>query len=226
MIRGPGIAKRHAACTFENFAVVPANKAALKAARSVADGASTGVILIGPVGRGKTHLLAAMAKAFDERRKPKLDEEAPLVAVPSIRELIAQAVDDDGDASAPTLEAHELEREAVIEFWPMLDLVSELRNEIRTGEPVVSTRCRTCDLLVLDDFGQERMTDFVLEEMERIIDWRYRNMLPIAVSTNLTIEQMADARKYGDRSISRWAESCEIVKVGGIDHRTEKKERT
>ena len=83
----------------------------------------------------------------------------------------------------------------------------------------MSERCRTCDLLVLDDFGQERATDFVLEELERIVDWRYRNRLPIAVSTNLTVGQMSSAQKYGERAISRWAESCELVQVGGGDYR-------
>lgn len=225
MIRGPGIGKRHQNCTFDNFEATKVNRDALKAAQAVANGSSTGVILIGPVGRGKTHLLAALAKAFDARVSQRPDQE-PLVKtnMPSVRELVEQ-LGDEPDNSIPVLDQHEVAREANIEFWPMLDLVSELRSEIKNGEAVVSARCRTCDLLVLDDFGQERMTDFVLEEMERIIDWRYRNILPIAVSTNLSIEQMSSPSKYGDRSISRWAESCDIVEVGGPDHRVERKER-
>jgi len=217
MIRGAGIGKRHESCTFKSFIVGP-NRAAVSACRRVAAGTSGGVILFGPVGRGKTYLLAALAKEFDARVSVRpIDEPDPSEPMPSVRELIEQC--DEGDDAAPRLESREVEHEARVEFWPVLDLVSELRAEMKTGELTLSQRCRTCDLLVLDDLGQERVTDFVLEEIERIIDWRYRNVLPIAVSTNLSIEQMTSPERYGERAISRWAESCEMVKLGGPDRR-------
>ena len=227
MIHGPGIAKRHEGCTFENFIAVADNRAALKACKALAEGKSGGVILIGPVGRGKTHLLAALTKAFEARLSPSksaTDSEPEAVEqLPSLRELIDQYADDANACSEPPmLDPHEMAREPRIEFWTMLDLVAELRREMKGDNLVISNRCRKCDLLILDDFGQERMTDFVLEELERIIDWRYRNMLPIAVSTNLSVDQLAMPDKYGERSISRWAESCDIVRVGGPDRRTMK----
>lgn len=219
MIRGPGIGKRHAGCTFDGFEIENGNRAALDACRRVAAGESEGVILLGPVGRGKTHLLAALAKAFDgSLSAPPAEDPIASEPLPPLRELVAQLGDAD-DAGAPALDHEEIRRKCHIEFWPMLDLVSELRGEIRSGEFTLSERCRTCDLLVLDDFGQERATDFVLEELERVVDWRYRNQLPIAVSTNLTVKQMSDPGKYGERAISRWAESCEMVQVGGGDYR-------
>ena len=220
MIRGPGIGKRHEGCTFDGFKVEKGNGRALDACRKVASGESEGVILLGPVGRGKTHLLAALAMAFDARRsaRPKQDDEES-VSVPGIREILQRALNAADADEVPTLDPDEIKRECHIEFWPMLDLVSELRGEIRSGEFRLSERCRKCDLLVLDDFGQERATDFVLEELERIVDWRYRNKLAIAVSTNLTVQQMADPGKYGERAISRWAESCQLVQVGGGDFR-------
>jgi DNA replication protein DnaC len=104
-----------------------------------------------------------------------------------------------------------------VEFWPILELVGRLRDEIRGGDYSVSRRCRECDLLIIDDFGEERVTDFVLEELERIIDSRYRDKRPIAVSTNLTTSQIIE--KYGERAISRWSESCAVVALNGEDHR-------
>lgn len=219
MIRGPGIGKRHSGCTFDGFEVENGNRAALAACKRVAVGESEGVILLGPVGRGKTHLLAALALAFDGRMSVRpAEEEASAEPLPPLRDLVEQYATA-GDDAPPILDRDEIAHGCHIEFWPMLDLVSELRSEIRSGEFALSERCRTCDLLVLDDFGQERATDFVLEELERIVDWRYRNRLPIAVSTNLTVKQMSDPGKYGERAISRWAESCELVQVGGGDYR-------
>ena len=59
--------------------------------------------------------------------------------------------------------------------------------------------------------------DDVLEELESCIDYRYRDCRPIAVATNLTTSALAG--KYTERVISRWAESCEIVVMGGRDRR-------
>jgi len=70
---------------------------------------------------------------------------------------------------------------------------------------------------VLEDFGAERATDFVLEELVRIVDWRYRSMKLMAVATNLDFKSIV--AKYGSRAISRWFESCLIVGVTGEDRR-------
>lgn len=42
-------------------------------------------------------------------------------------------------------------------------------------------------LLVLDDLGAQRDTDWATETLHLIIDWRYRNRRPMVVTTNLDI---------------------------------------
>ena len=76
-------------------------------------------------------------------------------------------------------------------------------------------------LLIIDDLGIERSTDYAKEQVYSIIDERYKSGLPVVVTTNLTIEdlrcplQLADARIY-----SRILEMCTPVHVAGSDRRT------
>ena len=76
-------------------------------------------------------------------------------------------------------------------------------------------------LLIIDDLGIERSTDYAKEQVYSIIDERYKSGLPVIVTTNLTIEdlrcpmQLADARIY-----SRILEMCTLVHVAGSDRRT------
>jgi len=224
MIRGAPIGKRFEYCTFENYEVNERNREAFEACRRLAERGDTGVLLIGKNGLGKTHLFVAMMKEFDRRHSGHPGQPASaedMIQVASASELIRDA---DGDEpiteGPPRLTEDEIERQVNIEYWPMLDLTSELRVDIGQGSRETSLRCRECDLLVLDDFGAERATDFVLEELERIVDWRYRMMKLTAVATNLNTARISE--KYGQRAISRWAESCLIAGVTGDDRRPTK----
>ena len=75
-------------------------------------------------------------------------------------------------------------------------------------------------LLIIDDLGIERSTDYAKEQVYSIIDERYKSGLPVIVTTNLTIEDLrcpmhlADARIY-----SRILEMCTPVHVAGSDRR-------
>ena len=68
-------------------------------------------------------------------------------------------------------------------------------------------------LLILDDFGMERGTEYGLEQVYNVIDSRYRSGKPLIVTTNLTLEEMqhpqdtAHARIY-DRLLAMCAPIC------------------
>ena len=63
-------------------------------------------------------------------------------------------------------------------------------------------------LLIIDDLGMERITEFALEQVFNVIDARYRSKLPLIVTTNLTLDELnnpvdlAHARIY-DRVMER-----------------------
>lgn len=45
-------------------------------------------------------------------------------------------------------------------------------------------------LLIIDDLGIERSTEFALEQVFNVIDSRYRSKLPLIVTTNMTLEEL------------------------------------
>lgn len=223
MICGAPIGRRFQQSSFSNFKVTSFNSAAFEACKDLVEGKNKGVVLIGPVGVGKTHLLVALVQEYD-RLNSYLPRQATLaegeVLIPSASELIANSADaPEEDSSVPSLHPSEIGRQAHVEYWPMLDLSSELRSAAMTGDLSLSLRCRSCDLLVLDDLGREKITDFILQEFQRIIDWRYREELPIAVATNLHRGDIA--ARYGEHTQSRWTGSCEIIDVRGPDYRVD-----
>ena len=51
---------------------------------------------------------------------------------------------------------------------------------------------RICDLLILDDFGMERRTDYAREQIFGIIDGRYLAKKPTIITTNLSLQELKD----------------------------------
>lgn len=224
MIRGVRFGKMFADTTFDTFEVSRFNAKAVDACQSLVRSEVTGVVLIGPGGVGKTHLLHALAVEFDRLHfAGPTQEESPAEAieVPSASELVRNADREFAENPAmPTLTLEEAAREAVIAYWPMLDLVGSLRTAARVGDTDISEECCTCDLLILDDLGHEKTSEFIVQEFRRIVDWRYREMLPIAIATNLTKSDLLE--KYEEHTYSRWLGSCEIVEVAGSDYRMDR----
>lgn len=79
------------------------------------------------------------------------------------------------------------------------------------------------DLLIIDDLGAERDSDFTWEKVMNVIDARYRAGLPIIITTNLGPKDFAD---HGDirrqRVFSRLKEMCICLEVKGEDRRGKK----
>ncbi len=76
------------------------------------------------------------------------------------------------------------------------------------------------DLLILDDFGAERSTDYAIENVYNIIDSRYRSGKPLILTTNLTLEEMkrTDDRRY-QRIYDRVFSMCFPVRFTGESFR-------
>lgn len=79
------------------------------------------------------------------------------------------------------------------------------------------------DLLIIDDLGAERDTEFTWERVMNVIDARYRAGLPLIITTNLEPKDFTD---HGDirrqRVFSRLKEMCVCLEVKGADRRIKK----
>ncbi|MFC2094946.1 ATP-binding protein [Candidatus Bipolaricaulota bacterium] len=193
MIRGGKIGSRFAGARFNTYEVNEYNEIAFDACRAFAEIRYGGIILIGPVGIGKTHLLLSIARAMSSEKACEFNHESDRF------EVKGEQFD--------------------VEFWPVLDLAAALRRDVVDGDGKLVERVMNCDMLILDDLGREKHSDFLLQELQRIIDYRYRDERPIAVGTNLTRTELV--QRYDESTVSRWVESCKILDVGGPDFRIE-----
>lgn len=75
-------------------------------------------------------------------------------------------------------------------------------------------------LLVIDDLGAERKSEFMQEMVFNIIDSRYRSGLPLIVTTNLTIDEIKKPNDIGNTRIyDRIIERCFPIEVTGSSRR-------
>jgi DNA replication protein DnaC len=96
-------------------------------------------------------------------------------------------------------------------FWNVPDLFLELRR-MMTGELGVSSEAeiidatRRTDLLVLDDLGAERTSDYTIDRIYTIINSRYSEDRATIVTTNCNLQDLAD--RLGRATTSRLHEMC------------------
>lgn len=75
-------------------------------------------------------------------------------------------------------------------------------------------------LLIIDDLGIERNTEYALEQVYAVIDERYKAGLPVIITTNLTMEELRQPEDVAHARIySRVLEMCTPVQVTGEDRR-------
>lgn len=80
-----------------------------------------------------------------------------------------------------------------------------------------------CELLIIDDLGIERQSEFAQEVVFDVIDSRYKTGLPMIVTTNLLPNDFkAPNNVTKSRIYDRILEKCFPVEVKGVNRRREK----
>lgn len=107
-------------------------------------------------------------------------------------------------------------------FVTVPDLLEEIRrgyNDRQQGDFL--DRVCSIGLLVLDDLGVEKQTEWVSEKLYQIINGRYNSVLPTIVTSNLSVESIEEL--LGQRLVSRLLGCCEVVVLEGDDKRLTEK---
>ena len=98
----------------------------------------------------------------------------------------------------------------------LLELRSSFSDDSRADEEDVIRKYTSPRLLIVDDIGSEKVTDYVIQSWYSIIDSRYADMKKTVYTSNLSLNELAD--RFGDRIASRIA-SGKTVHLTGKDMR-------
>ncbi|WP_329307089.1 ATP-binding protein [Streptomyces sp. NBC_01260] len=97
------------------------------------------------------------------------------------------------------------------------DLYADLRPRPGADNERELAAVSRCPLLIIDDLGAAKASDWTEEITYRLINRRYNHMLPTLITTNLRI---SDLRAYlGDRVTSRLAQMTTRVEFEPVDRR-------
>ena len=114
-----------------------------------------------------------------------------------------------------------MEQEVPVRMTNFARILNELNSSFSGRNDIVDRLCRY-PLLIIDDFGMERGTEYALEQIYNIVDSRYRSRKPLIVTTNLTLDEIrrpqdtAHARIY-----DRLLEMCVPISCIGVSLRKE-----
>lgn len=108
--------------------------------------------------------------------------------------------------------------------WKICSVV-ELLEELRPGGPEGALdRACSVSVLLLDDLGAERPTDWTAERLAAVIDRRWLDQRPIVATTNLSLGPTGELiEALGERSYSRLVGSGAVVlQLTGDDRRRQR----
>jgi DNA replication protein DnaC len=182
---------RKEACTLQNYYPAQGNGSQLKAFnyafRLVREypAVERGLLLMGPVGVGKTHLAVAILHGLIDKGVPCL----------------------------------------FYEFGALLKEIQDSYNAVsNTSEMRVLAPVYQAEVLVLDELGASKPTDWVRDTMMNIIGKRYNDKKLTIFTTNYLDARRAPADetledRVGVRLRSRLYEMCRTVQIEGEDYR-------
>lgn len=96
----------------------------------------------------------------------------------------------------------------VTSFPKIINKITNFDNESK----VLLEKMQTKSLLVIDDLGVERNTEFALEQMFTIINDRLMSNLPVIITTNLDLEEIKNETNINKKRIyDRILEMCPVA---------------
>lgn len=189
LIEKSKVPKRYYNCHFQSYKVsTPSQQKAFNFASKLAmeyPAVDRGLLLMGTVGVGKTHLAVSIIKALTERGFSSL----------------------------------------FYEFGSLLKEIQDSYNpNTKSSELKILSNVFEAEILVLDEIGASKPTDWVKDTMAHVINTRYNDKKLTIFTTNYMDERKSDKDetledRIGVRLRSRLFEMCRTVKIEGNDYR-------
>lgn len=117
---------------------------------------------------------------------------------------------------APNLSLSSLENSGHVSAWRATALLDALRPGSDDARTVVE-QCQDAPLLLLDDLGAEKPSEWTQERLYEVIDDRYAWERPVIITSNVPPKSLGEW--VGDRVASRLAEMCDVIALTGADRR-------
>jgi len=221
----PSVPPRYADATLTGYRTMTGEQKSAQAAAvamlaSLAAGERASLVLLGTPGVGKSHLAAAVCHVEADRLLGLHEAE-----VDAATDAYQAAMDRRSDAGGGTWNDRPRLRRVPSPDLPqwvnvpslLVDVKAEFgaEEQHRTGF-ARSLRTRT-GLVVLDDLGRERISEWTGELVYVIVNDRYEAGLPTIATSNLTVEELVSAGYWP--AISRLAQDGRLVEVKGHDQR-------
>lgn len=109
-----------------------------------------------------------------------------------------------------------------VEFYNFSEALSEIRAAFSDDDNNQNLERKMCeaDMLIIDDLGKEKATVFSNEVLYRVINYRYKEKLPIVVTANTDLASLYE--RLDEAVFSRLVSICKAVQMQGIDYRMKK----
>ena len=157
--------------------------------RYTADRNTKGFGLFGGVGSGKTYIAAALANQICNQRIENFSEREKEDAFLGRMTVISP-----------------------VQFVSTVELLERLKiNCTEKGDGNYMEKVKTAKVLIIDDLGAARITEWADERLFEIIDYRYVEELPTIFTTNAMPSELKE--KIDKRTFDRLKEMCSFVSV-------------
>ena len=114
-----------------------------------------------------------------------------------------------------------MEQEVPVYMTNFAVILNDLAASFEGRNDYIARLCRY-PLLIIDDFGMERSTEYGLEQVYNVIDSRYRSGKPLIVTTNLSLHELQHPQDTAHARIyDRLIEMCPPVRFTGGNFRRE-----
>ena len=112
-----------------------------------------------------------------------------------------------------------MEQEVTVRMTNFALILNDLTASFEGRNEYIARLCRA-PLLILDDFGMERGTEYGLEQVYNVIDSRYRSRRPLIVTTNLSLQDFQHPQDTAHARIyDRLMEMCAPIRFSGENFR-------